>query len=87
MIPFRGIFLVFQDASTHTGWAVGLCLALILGLVLGWRAAAKRFSKQLSRTNLITASQIRQLYKAMGRTPTEKQIKQLLADINNRNGQ
>ncbi|WP_411980218.1 YneF family protein [Streptococcus pneumoniae] len=38
----------------------------------------------MSKQNLISASQVRELYRQMGRTPTEKQIKQMLSAVNNK---
>lgn len=76
--------LFFENDSETIGWSVGLVCVFILGIVLGHKITAKWFSKKVSKQNLISASQIRELYRQMGRTPTEKQIKQMLAAVNNK---
>ncbi|ADX98055.1 YneF family protein [Mycoplasma suis] len=82
---FNFFVLFFEDsAGTHIGWAVGLVLVFIMGLYLGWSAAVKRYKKD-PRENWIKASQVRELYRQLGRTPTERQIKQLLAAVNKQN--
>ncbi|WP_200863560.1 YneF family protein [Mycoplasma ovis] len=66
------------------GWSVGLVCIFFFGIFLGYKVTAKWFSKKVSKQNLISASQVRELYRQMGRTPTEKQIKQMLSAVNNK---
>lgn len=59
--------------------SLGIPLALIIGAFLGYYFAMKYFKKQLKNNPPITESQIRAMYQQMGRKPTEKQIKQIMA--------
>lgn len=61
------------------GLGVGLPLALIAGLIIGYFVAMKYFKKQLKENPPITEAQIRAMYQQMGRKPTEKQVKQIMA--------
>lgn len=67
------------------GAVIGLCLglgiplSLIAGAIAGYYFAMKYFKKQLKSNPPITEDQIRAMYKQMGRTPTEKQIKQIMS--------
>lgn len=67
------------------GAVIGLCLglgiplSLIAGAALGYYLSMKYFKKQLKDNPPITEDQIRAMYKQMGRTPTEKQIKQIMS--------
>ncbi|CCE66811.1 YneF family protein [Candidatus Mycoplasma haematominutum] len=70
--------------SEHIGWGVGLVACMIISAVATWKFATWKYSKQIGRKDMITASQVRELYKQIGRTPTEKQIKQMLAAVNNK---
>ncbi|BAC43830.1 YneF family protein [Malacoplasma penetrans] len=71
--------------------AIGLCLglgipiSLIIGAVIGYYFAGKYFKKQLKENPPITESQIRAMYQQMGRKPTEKQIKQIMATFKKNN--
>lgn len=62
---------------------IGIPLALIVGAVIGYFFAMKYFKKQLRNNPPITEAQIRSMYKQMGRTPTEKQIKQIMSTFKN----
>ncbi|RAO95070.1 YneF family protein [Mycoplasma wenyonii] len=75
--------LVFAD-STNIGWGVGLVCVFIFGILLGHKLTAKWFSRKVSKQNLISASQVREMYRQIGRTPTERQIRQMLAAVNNK---
>lgn len=67
------------------GQVVGLCLgigipiSLVIGAALGYYYGMKIFKKQLKKSPPITEEQIRAMYKQMGRTPTEKQVKQIMS--------
>lgn len=61
------------------GLGIGLPLALIVGAIIGYFVAMKYFKKQLKENPPITEAQIRAMYQQMGRKPTEKQVKQIMA--------
>lgn len=61
------------------GLGVGIPLSLIVGVVIGYFVAMKYFKKQLKDNPPITETQIRAMYQQMGRKPTEKQVKQIMA--------
>lgn len=58
---------------------LGIPIALLVGAAIGYYLAMKHFKKQLKSNPPITEDQIRAMYKQMGRTPTEKQVKQIMA--------
>lgn len=58
---------------------IGIPVSLLIGAVLGYYFAMKYFKKQLKSNPPITEEQIRSMYKQMGRTPTEKQVKQIMS--------
>lgn len=67
------------------GTVIGLCLglgiplSLLIGAALGYYLATKKIKKELKENPPITEDQIRTMYKQMGRTPTEKQVKQIMS--------
>lgn len=61
------------------GLGIGIPLSLIVGAIIGYFVAMKYFKKQLKDNPPITEAQIRAMYQQMGRKPTEKQIKQIMA--------
>ncbi|MCF0217448.1 MAG: YneF family protein [Malacoplasma sp.] len=58
---------------------LGIPISLFVGAVIGYILAGKYFKKQLKENPPITESQIRMMYQQMGRKPSEKQIKQIMA--------
>jgi len=67
-----------------TGGIIGLCLglgiplSLILGLVIGFVVSQKYFKKQMEENPPISKEQLRDMYRSMGRTPSESQINQTM---------
>lgn len=61
------------------GIVLGVIGALIVGVIIGFFICQKYFKKQLNENPPITEDQIRAMYAQMGRTPSEKQIKQMMA--------
>ncbi len=64
---------------------IGIPVAIIIGMVIGYYLAMKYFKKQLNDNPPITEEQIRSMYKQMGRTPTEKQVKQIMGTFKKNN--
>lgn len=55
---------------------------LILGGVAGFFLARYLLKKELKKNPPINEKQIRAMYKAMGRTPSEAQIRQVMNSMN-----
>lgn len=68
-----------MDAGVIVGIVFGVIGALVVGGILGYYLAMKSFKKQLKENPPISEEQIRAMYKQMGRTPTEKQVKQVMS--------
>lgn len=60
---------------------LGVPIALVIGLIIGYTLSRKYFKKQLKENPPITEVQIRMMYQQMGRKPTEKQVKQIMANF------
>jgi uncharacterized protein YneF (UPF0154 family) len=56
-------------------------LGLVVGGILGFYFAYKYFKKQMRDNPPITEDQIRSMYAQMGRTPSEQQIKSIMASF------
>lgn len=57
------------------GIAIG---TLIVGLVVGFFVARYVFKKQLEKNPPINEKMIRVMFKQMGRTPSEKQVREIM---------
>lgn len=55
----------------------------LLGLVGGFFAARYYFQKQIRENPPINEKMIRAMYKSMGRNPSEKQIREIMRNVNN----
>lgn len=64
-------------------WAVvGLCiLTLIVGAIAGFFGARYFFKKQLEKNPPINEKMIRVMFKQMGRTPSEKQVREVMRSM------
>ncbi|MCF0118021.1 MAG: YneF family protein [Bacilli bacterium] len=56
---------------------------LILGLVIGFFVTRVIFKNQLKKNPPINEKQIRAMYQAMGRKPSEAQIRQVMNSMKN----
>ncbi len=56
--------------------------ALIVGLVVGFFAARTFFKKHLEKNPPVNENMIRAMMQQMGRTPSEKQVRQVMASMN-----
>lgn len=65
-------------------WQVLLIAAgtLIVGLIAGFFLSKALFTSQLKKNPPINESMIREMYRQMGRTPSEKQIRQVMQSMN-----
>jgi hypothetical protein len=59
-----------------------IVVALILGVVLGFILARKYMMKYLKENPPITEDIIRTMMTQMGRTPSEKQVRQVMKSVN-----
>ncbi len=59
-----------------------LVVAILLGGVIGFFAARTWFKKYLEKNPPVNEMMIREMMKQMGRTPSEKQVRQILASMN-----
>ena len=64
------------------GAAIGIAVAcLIGGLVAGFFGARYFFKKQLEKNPPINEKMIRVMFKQMGRTPSEKQVREIMNNM------
>ncbi|MDE7434160.1 MAG: YneF family protein [Mycoplasmoidaceae bacterium] len=68
------------------GAIAGMCVGvgifcLIVGIIIGIYIARKMVRKQLDENPIITEQQIRAMYAQMGRTPSEQQVKKMMATM------
>ena len=68
--------------STFWQTLLSLILGLIAGGALGYYFTRKQFEKQLRENPPINEKMIRAMYMQMGRKPSEAQIKQIMASMN-----
>jgi uncharacterized protein YneF (UPF0154 family) len=55
--------------------------ALIIGGVIGFFVSTKVITKRLEKNPPITEKMIRTMMQQMGRTPSEKQVRQIMASM------
>lgn len=71
-------FIEMNDA----GFAFTLIGLLIAGLVIGFFGARWFFKKQLQKNPPVNEKMIRVMFAQMGRTPSEKQIREIMRNMN-----
>lgn len=69
--------LVLAGMKTWQG-IVGMIVCLLIGMVLGFFISRKVFKSYLKKNPPINEAQIRAMYKQMGRTPSEKQVRAVM---------
>lgn len=57
-------------------------IGIVIGIVMGFLIAKKVFTKQLKENPPINEEMIKTLMKGMGRTPNQKQVNQLMKQMN-----
>jgi len=66
----------------EVGAAIGLAVgALILGLVAGFFLARYFLKKQIQKNPPINEKMIRTMFAQMGRTPSEKQVREIMRNM------
>ena len=68
-----------MDVGAAIGLAIG---ALILGLVGGFFLARYFLKKQLQKNPPINEKMIRTMFAQMGRSPSEKQVREIMRNMN-----
>jgi len=65
-------------------WALILIIvgAILIGAVIGFFAARKWFKSYLEKNPPVNEQMIREMMRQMGRTPSEKQVRQILSSMN-----
>ncbi|WPK11839.1 YneF family protein [Lysinibacillus louembei] len=63
-------------------WILGIVVALIAGVALGFFLARQYMMKYLKENPPINEQMIRVMMAQMGRTPSEKQVRQMMAQMN-----
>ena len=65
-----------------TGAVVGLAIgALIVGLIAGFFLARYFLKKQIQKNPPINEKMIRTMFAQMGRTPSEKQVREIMRNM------
>lgn len=73
--------LVFMEMDT-AGFVFTLIGLLVAGLVIGFFGARWFFKKQLQKNPPVNEKMIRVMFAQMGRTPSEKQIREIMRNMN-----
>ena len=65
-------------------WSVLLIAigTLIVGAIAGFFGARYFFKKQLEKNPPINEKMIRAMFKSMGRSPSEKQVREIMRNVN-----
>ena len=65
-------------------WALILIIvgAILIGAVIGFFAARKWFKRYLEKNPPVNEQMIREMMRQMGRTSSEKQVRQILSSMN-----
>ena len=58
-------------------------VCLLVGGVIGFFVARWYFQKQIRENPPINEKMIRAMFRSMGRTPSEKQIREIMRNVNN----
>lgn len=64
------------------GWTLFIVLALIVGFIAGFFVARKVFTSYIEKNPPVNEKMIRTMFQQMGRTPSEKQVRQVMASMN-----
>lgn len=75
------IILSVKVWSWLTPVLVGI-VCLLVGAVLGFIISRKVFSRYLEKNPPVNEKMIRAMMQQMGRTPSEKQVRQIMASMN-----
>lgn len=68
------------EVGAFVGTIIGV---LILGAALGFFISRWYFKKQIAENPPINEKMIRVMFAQMGRTPSEKQVREIMRNVNN----
>lgn len=63
-------------------FVVMLVLIIAVAFFVGFIVARKMFTKYLEKNPPVNEKMIRAMFQSMGRTPSEKQVRQVMASMN-----
>lgn len=63
-------------------FVVMLVLVIAVAFFVGFIVARKMFTKYLEKNPPVNEKMIRAMFQSMGRTPSEKQVRQVMASMN-----
>ena len=68
----------------YTNWVfwVWIIVAILIGAIIGFFVAQKQLKKYLQKNPPINEEVVRRMMMQMGRTPSQKQINQVMKSIN-----
>jgi uncharacterized protein YneF (UPF0154 family) len=71
-------------AGLSIGWqcAIWCIVGVVLGGIIGFFVARAYFAKQIKKNPPINEKMIRAMFLSMGRKPSEAQIRQVMASVN-----
>ena len=71
-------------AGLTVGWqcAIWCIVGVVLGGIIGFFVARAYFAKQIKKNPPINEKMIRAMFLSMGRKPSEAQIRQVMASVN-----
>ena len=80
-------FLVARWSLQFWAWLLIFLGILIVGAIIGLLVSRKVTKKYLENNPPINEKMIRVMYQQMGRTPSEKQVRQVMAAVKQQQGQ
>ena len=72
---------IFFEIAT-IGFIGALIGTLIVGAIVGFFLSRWYFKKELAKNPPINEKMIRAMFKQMGRTPSEKQVREIMRSVN-----
>ncbi len=71
------LFIILTGMKIWQG-IVGMIVCLLIGAILGFFISRAVFKRYLKKNPPINEAQIRAMFKQMGRTPSEKQVRAVM---------
>ena len=75
------LLLAYLWSLPFWAWILILLGVIIVGAVVGFFIARKVFKNYLKKNPPINEKMIREMYRQMGRTPSEKQVRQVMKAV------
>lgn len=74
--------MMFLNVWTWLGPVLAGVVGLLVGFLVGFLVARKVFENYMKKNPPINEKMIRTMMQQMGRTPSEKQVRQIMASMN-----